>query len=43
MVIEMIDGGCWEVFSKNETLIDQLANKFQFIELLTSDFQTKNL
>ena len=43
MVIEMIDGGCWEVFSKNMTLIDQLANKFQVIELLASDFQTKNL
>jgi len=40
IVIEMIDGGFWEIFSKNVKLIDQLAKKFQDIEFLTSDFQT---
>jgi len=40
IVLEMIDGGFWEVFSKNVKLIDQLAKKFQNIEFLTSDFQT---
>ena len=40
IVIEMIDGGSWEVFSKNVTWINQLAKKFQSIEFLASDFQT---
>lgn len=40
IVIEMIDGGSWEVFSKNITWINQLAKKFQSIEFLASDFQT---
>lgn len=40
IVIEMIDGGSWEVFSKNATWINQLARKFQSTEPLTSDFQT---
>ncbi len=40
IVIEMIDGGFWEVFSKNVKWIDQLAKKFQNVEFLTSDFQT---
>ena len=38
IVIEMIDGGFWEVFSKNKTLIDKLAKKFNDITFLTSDF-----
>jgi hypothetical protein len=41
IVIEMIDGGFWEVFSKNIQWIDQLAKKFQNIEFLTSDFQKR--
>lgn len=40
IVIEMIDGGFWEVFSKNVTWINQLAKKFQSVEFLASDFQT---
>lgn len=40
IVIEMIDGGSWEVFSKSVTWINQLAKKFQSIEFLASDFQT---
>jgi hypothetical protein len=40
IVIEMIDGGSWEVFSKNVTWINQLAKKFQSVEFLASDFQT---
>ena len=27
IVIEMIDGGCWEIFSKNINWIDRLAKK----------------
>jgi hypothetical protein len=41
IVIEMIDGGFWEIFSKNVAWINQLAEKFQNIEFLTSDFQNK--
>jgi hypothetical protein len=40
IVIEMIDGGFWEVFSKNVTWINQLAKKFQSVEFLASDYQT---
>ena len=39
IVIEMIDGGFWEVFSKNVKWIGQLAKKFQDVEFLTSDFK----
>jgi hypothetical protein len=42
IVIEMIDGGFWEVFSKNVTWIDQLAKKFQKVEFLTSDFNARD-
>ena len=38
-VIEMIDSGYWEVFSKNIKWIDQLATKFQKVEFLAPDFQ----
>lgn len=41
IVIEMIDGGFWEIFSKNETLINQLTKKYKDVEILTSDFQSK--
>ncbi len=40
IVIEMIDGGFWEVFSKNVEWLNQLAKKFQNVEFLLSDFQT---
>jgi hypothetical protein len=39
IVIEMIDGGFWEVFSHNGELINQLEKKFQDTELLTSDYE----
>lgn len=42
MVIEMIDGGFWEVFSRNVKWIDQLTKNFQHIKHLTSDFQIRN-
>ncbi len=38
IVIEMIDSGFWEVFSKDETLIKKLAAKFNETKLLESDF-----
>lgn len=41
VVIEMIDGGFWEIFSKDTTWIDSLAKKSQDTEFLTSDFQNK--
>jgi len=41
IVIEMIDGGFWEVFSKNTNWIDRLAKKYKKVELLASDFQQK--
>lgn len=37
-VIEMIDSGCWEVFSFNFDFIDRLAKKFIDVEFLNSDF-----
>jgi hypothetical protein len=39
VVIEMIDGGFWEVFSKNKNLIDQLTKRYEKVDFLTSDFQ----
>ena len=39
-VIEMVDGGFWEIFSKNVKWIDQLAEKFNKTEFLESDFQS---
>ena len=38
-VIEMIDSGYWEVFSKDKTLIDKLAKKFKDTQFLEPDFQ----
>ena len=39
IVIEMIDSGCWEVFSKDRHLIYKLANKFKEIEFLEPNFE----
>ena len=39
IVIEMIDSGYWEFFSKDKRLIDKMAAKFREIKFLTSDFQ----
>jgi hypothetical protein len=39
IVIEMIDSGYWEVFSKDINLIDKLAKKFKDIKFLESDFE----
>jgi hypothetical protein len=39
IVIEMIDSGYWEVFSKDINLIDKLARKFKNIKFLESDFE----
>ena len=41
-VIEMIDGGFWEIFSKDVSWIKELANQYKKIEFLNSDFQTKS-
>lgn len=38
VVIEMFDSSYWEIFSKNEDLINRLAAKFKDIKLLESDF-----
>lgn len=38
IVIEMIDSGCWEVFSKDESLINRLVAKFKDTKLLRTDF-----
>ena len=38
LVIEMIDGGFWEVFSKDHDLIDRLEKKFKETERLEVDF-----
>jgi hypothetical protein len=40
IVIEMFDSSCWEVFSKDENLINRLSAKFKDIKLLETDFQT---
>ena len=39
IVIEMFDSCYWEVFSKDESLINRLAAKFQDIKFLESDFE----
>ena len=38
IVIEMVDGDCWEVFSKDENLINELAGKFKNTQFLDIDF-----
>jgi len=39
IVIEIIDGGFWEVFSKDKDLILKLKEKFKDIELLEPNFK----
>ncbi len=39
IVIEMIDSGYWEIFSKDEELINRLAKKFNKIKFLEPDFE----
>lgn len=39
IVIEMIDGGFWEIFSKNTNWIDQLAKKYEKVEFISTNFQ----
>lgn len=41
-VIEMIDGGFWEIFSKDSQWIKRLAKKYNRIELLLSNFQNNS-
>lgn len=38
IVIRMIDGYCWEIFSKDENLINRIASKFKKIEYIESDY-----
>lgn len=39
IVIEMVDSGYWEVFSKDESLIQRLATKFKDIKFLETNFE----
>ena len=39
IVIELIDSGYWEVFSKDQELINRLASKCKEIEFLEPDFK----
>ena len=39
IVMEMIDGGFWEVFSQNDVLIDHLSSQYKKVESITSEFQ----
>ena len=41
IVIEMIDGGFWEIFSKEIGWIDRLAKKYKEIEFIMPDFQKR--
>lgn len=41
IIIEIIDGGCCEVFSKDHSLINKLAKEFKDTEFLTSDWNVK--
>ncbi len=41
IVIEMIDGGFWEIFSTNISWINQLAKKYTEVEFLQPDFQNR--
>lgn len=36
-VIEMIDGGFWEIFSKNINWIEELSKKYKEVEFINSD------
>ena len=37
--IMMFDGGYWEVFSKDASLIERLSKKFKEVEFLEPDFE----
>ena len=39
IVIELVDSGYWEIFSKDDHLIDRLASKFKDIKFLETDFE----
>ncbi len=39
IVVEMIDSNFWQVFSKDEELINRLAKKFKEVEFLEPDFE----
>lgn len=39
IVIEMIDGGYWEIFSKDPRIIKKLRERFKETKLLESDFE----
>lgn len=39
IVIEMVDSGYWEVFSKDKDLINRLAAKFKETKFLEPDFE----
>ena len=39
IVIEMIDGGFWEIFSRDLDLISKLKEKFKETELLKPNFK----
>lgn len=39
IVIVMFDSSYWEVFAKNESLIQSFASKFKGVKFLESDFQ----
>jgi hypothetical protein len=39
IVINMFDSSYWEIFSKDEQLINRLASKFKDVKFLESDFQ----
>jgi len=40
IVIEMLDSTCWEIFSKDDKIIQNLAKKFKKTELLEYDLQS---
>ena len=39
ITIEMIDGGYWEIFSKNIDWINYLASRYTEVEFIDTDFQ----
>lgn len=39
MIIEMIDSSYWEIFSKDDQLINRLSKKFKDTEFLSPDFE----
>lgn len=43
IVIQMIDGGFWEIFSKDTGFINRLGSRFQEVEHVQSDYLTNYL